>query len=108
MSYGHISSYNIHCSHSHREPPKLANWGSFQFSGPRKYYFAHVYWPKKSKNYPNKHFDGGVGAVAPILKRIHNLINKLSIFSGVWVNKRAFQSFSQFLGTAKLEVFRKL
>ena len=22
-------------------------WGSFQFSGPRKYSIAHVYWPKK-------------------------------------------------------------
>ena len=46
--------------------------GSFQFSSPRKYSFVHVYWPKKAKNNPNKHFDWGVGAVAPILKRIHN------------------------------------
>ena len=28
----------------------LYNPGSFQFSGPRKYSFGHVYWPKKSKN----------------------------------------------------------
>ena len=32
---------------------------------------------KESKNNPNKHFDGGVGAVAPILKGTHNPINKL-------------------------------
>ena len=35
---------------------------------PRKCSFAHVYWPNKAKITPNKHFDGGVGAVAPILK----------------------------------------
>ena len=32
----------------------------------------HMSTGQKSKNNPNKHFDGGVGAVAPILKRIHN------------------------------------
>ena len=31
---------------------------------------------KKSKNNPNRHFDGGVGAVAPIFKGIHNPINR--------------------------------
>ena len=32
----------------------------------------HMSTGPKSKNNPNKHFDGGVGVVAPILKRIHN------------------------------------
>ena len=41
---------------------------------------------QKSKNNPNKHFDRGVGAVAPIFKGMHSPINKL--------------------GTAKLEVFQ--
>ena len=35
-----------------RDDARETNAGSFQFSGPRKYSFAHVYWPKKAKLTP--------------------------------------------------------
>ena len=37
---------------------------------------------KKNQN-SNKHFDGGVGAVAPIFKGMHNPITKLGVVSGL-------------------------
>ena len=42
----------------------LGYLGSFQFSGPQKYSFVHVYWPKKQQA-----FRRGCGGGSPHIKK---------------------------------------
>ena len=57
-------------------PGTRSSDGSFQFSGPRKYSYAHVNWPKKAKITFRRGCGGA--SITPI--------NKLSIFDGLGVN----------------------
>ena len=60
-------------AHNHMECTKYEIWGSFHFSGPRKYSFAHVFWPKKAKITPIS-ISTGCGGSSPHIKK--NIITR--------------------------------